>query len=49
MNDQMGNDVSMECIPVGGQVQIFSSWLTPRPGLGATREGVVSLLLRVFL
>lgn len=46
MDDRMGDDVSMECVPIGGQVQALSSWLTARPNLGARREGVVSLFIK---
>lgn len=38
----MGNDASMDCIQEGGIIGAYSSWLLPRPNLGATRDGVVS-------
>lgn len=40
---KMGDDSVMECVRENGQIQAYSSWNTPRPNLGNTREGVVSV------
>lgn len=42
IDDRMGNDAGMECIEQGGSIYPYSSWITARPNLGATRQGVVS-------
>lgn len=39
-DDRMGNDAGMECIPINGEVRAFSSYVTPQPNLGSTRQGV---------
>lgn len=41
----MGDDASMECISDAGNIRAYSSWVTARPNLGSTREGVVSVQL----
>lgn len=38
----MGEDAVMECVLEEGIVRAYSSWNTPRPTIGSTREGVVS-------
>lgn len=43
VDDRMGDDAGMECIPDGGGiVRAYSSYITARPNLGSTRQGVVS-------
>lgn len=42
-DNQMGDDSVMECVPEGGQIRAYTSWTTPRPSLGVTRNGVVSI------
>lgn len=45
IDDRMGDDASMECIPVNGEIRAYSSYVTARPNLGSTRQGVVSSTL----
>lgn len=49
VDDRMGNDAGMECIPDGaGNIHAYSSWITARPNLGSTRQGVVGLRLKLI-
>lgn len=45
-DDKMGEDSIVECIPENGQVRAHTSWSTPRPNLGVTREGVVGYFFK---
>lgn len=42
-DDKMGDDSVMECVPENGRVHAYTSWTLPRPNLGVTRQGIVSL------
>lgn len=39
---KMGDDSVMECVRENGRIQAYSSWNTPRPNIGNTRQDVVS-------
>lgn len=41
-DNQMGDDSVMECVPENGQIRAYTSYTTPRPNLGVTRQGIVS-------
>lgn len=43
-DDKMGDDSVMECIPEGGTIRAYTSWTSPPPNYGATRDGVVSVI-----
>lgn len=40
MDDKMGNDSVIECVPEGGSVRAYSSWTYREPNFGVTRENV---------
>lgn len=40
MDDKMGNDSVIECVPEGGSVRAYSSWTFREPNFGVTRENV---------
>ncbi|KAJ6636406.1 putative ferric-chelate reductase 1 like [Pseudolycoriella hygida] len=48
LDDRMGNDAGMECIPEAGTIKAYSSWITPRPVLGATRQGVPQTIISLL-
>lgn len=41
-DSSMGDDSVMECIPENGNIKAYTSWTSPGPNYGATRDGVVS-------
>lgn len=45
MDDQMGDDSVMECVPEQGTVKAYTSWTTGMPNYGATRDQVVSEMI----
>lgn len=47
-DDKMGEDSVMACIVQGDSVGLRSSWTTPRPNLGDTREGVPQNIIRLI-
>lgn len=40
MDDKMGNDSVIECVPEGGSVRAYSSWTFRNPNFGVTRDEV---------
>lgn len=40
LDDKMGNDSVIECVPEGGSVRAYSSWTYREPNFGVTRENV---------
>lgn len=47
MNDRMGDDSVMECVPEGGTVRAHTSWTTGNPNYGVSRENVVRMLWKI--
>lgn len=45
----MGDDLVIECIQQGGRILAYTSYTTPRPNLGVSREDVVMYFLYFFI
>lgn len=41
MDDKMGDDSVMECVPEQGTVKAYTSWTSGMPNYGASRDQVV--------
>lgn len=46
-DDRMGQDSVMECVPEQGTPRAYSSWTVSEPRLGVTRQGIVSIKLKL--
>lgn len=44
----MGDDSVIECVPQGGKIQLYSSYTSPRPNLGVSRDGVPQNIARLL-
>lgn len=43
MDDRMGADSVMECVPEQGVVRAYTSWTSGMPNYGVTRDQVVGI------
>lgn len=48
MDDKMGDDSVMECVPEQGTVKAYTSWTSGMPNYGASREQVVRKMFFIY-
>lgn len=46
MDDKMGDDSVIECVPEGGAVRAYTSWTSGAPNYGVSRENVPQNIIR---